>query len=415
MRQITLFSENFRVALQSIRNNLLRSILTVLIIAIGITSLVGILTAIDSIKNSITKEFNFMGVNTFTLSSRGMRVQMGNRVERSKNYSYVSYYQARAFKERFDFPSTTSISVNATSIATLKYESVKTNPNITIKGIDETFLYTSGYEVEKGRNFSQQDIQLGLNAAIIGSVLKDKLFKSGENPLGKTISIGGGKYIVIGVLKPKGAGFGNSSDMMCFVPFVNARKYFARPNMNFDVQVKVETQELMEAALGKAEATFRDIRGLTPLDETDFNIIKSDNLVNILLDNIKYITLATTIIGLITLFGAAIGLMNIMLVSVTERTREIGIRKAVGAKSRIVKQQFLVEAIVIGQLGGVIGVITGIFAGNIVSTLIGSSFIVPWFWIFTGVLLCFIVGIVSGYYPAKKASKLDPIESLRYE
>lgn len=415
MRKLTLFADNFRVALQSIKNNLLRSTLTVLIIAVGITSLVGILTAIDSIKNSITKEFNFMGVNTFTLTSRGLRAQVGNKIYRTKNYSYISYYQANEFKEKFDFPASTSVSVNATSTATLKYESVKTNPNITVKGIDDMYLFTAGYEVETGRSFSEQDIQLGRNVALIGSELMKKLFKSGENPLDKTISIGGGKYLVTGVMKPKGSGFGNSGDMMCFIPYTNTRNYFSRPNMNFDVQVKVNDPELMEAAMGKAEATFRDVRGLVPLDESDFNIEKSDNLVNILLDNIKYISLAATIIGLITLFGAAIGLMNIMLVSVTERTREIGVRKAVGAKSRTVKQQFLVEAIVIGQIGGVLGIIIGILTGNIVSRLIGSSFIIPWLWIFTGVVLCFIVGVVSGYYPAKKASMLDPIESLRYE
>ena len=185
--------------------------------------------------------------------------------------------------------------------------------------------------------------------------------------------------------------------------------------MNFNIQVKVNDAELMEAATGQAEARFRIIRGLDPLDETDFNIEQSDNLANILLDNIKNITLVATIIGFITLFGAAVGLMNIMLVTVTERTREIGIRKAVGAKSLSVKQQFLIEAIVIGQIGGVIGIIFGILIGNLISVIIGSSFIIPWMWIIAGVVLCFVVGIASGYYPAQKAARLDPIESLRYE
>jgi len=415
MRGTTLFAENFRIALKSIRSNLLRTILTVLIIAVGITALVGILTAIDSIKTSITKEFTFMGANTFTITSRGMRIQVGNSRIRTKNYSYISFYQAREFKEMFNFPAITAISVNASGTATVKYGSEKTNPNISVRGIDENYLLTAGYEINQGRSFSEDDIESGRFVALIGSSLVTRIFKNGENPLQKVISIGSGKYKVVGVLKEKGSGFGSSSDLVCFIPYTNARSYFSRPSMNFDIQIKINQSELLKAATGQAEATFRTVRNLDPLDETDFNIEKSDNIVKIFLENIKYITLVATVIGFITLLGAAIGLMNIMLVSVTERTREIGIRKAIGAKGGTVKQQFLIEAIVIGQIGGFLGIILGIVIGNLVSVMIGSSFIIPWSWIFLGVALCFAVGIISGYYPAQKASKLDPIESLRYE
>lgn len=415
MRGSALFIENIRIAMQSIRSNILRSILTVMIIAIGITALVGILTAIESIKTSITKEFTVLGANTFSITSRGMRVQIGNQRYRTKNYSYISYYEAKEFKQQFDFPATASISVNSTGTATLKYGSEKTNPNITVRGIDLDYLFTSGYEVNQGRSFSDDDIIAGRNMVLIGSELAKKLFKGMENPLGKEISIGNGKYKVIGVLKEKGSGFGGSSDMACFIPYSNSRTYFSRPNMNFDIQIMVNQSELMDAGIGQAESIFRMVRDLSPLDESDFNIEKSDNIVNLLLKNIKNITLVATIIGFITLLGAAVGLMNIMLVSVTERTREIGVRKAIGAKNRTVKQQFLIEAIVIGQIGGLLGIIIGILVGNLVSVMIGSSFIIPWGWILMGVALCFGVGIVSGYYPAQKASQLDPIESLRYE
>ncbi len=415
MRTVTLFSENLKIALRSIRSNLLRTVLTVMIIAVGITALIGILTAIDSIKTSITKEFTFMGAYTFTITSRGMQVQVGNQRYRSKNYSYISYYQAKAFKEQFNYPAVAAISVNASGSATVKYGSEKTNPNVNVRGIDENYLQTAGFEVEQGRSFSQAEIENGRNVVLLGKDVIKRIFKSGEDPIDKVISIGSGKYKVVGILKSKGSGMGISNDLVCFIPFTNARTYFSRPMMNFDIQIMAQRAEMMEVAIGQAEAVFRNVRNLDTFDETDFNIEKSDNLVNILLGNIRNITLVATIIGLITLFGAAVGLMNIMLVSVTERTREIGIRKAIGAKGRTVMQQFLMEAIFIGQIGGIFGIIFGILAGNMVASLIGSPFVIPWVWVITGVALCFIVGIISGYYPAQKAARLDPIESLRYE
>jgi len=407
--------ENIKIAFQSIRGNLVRSVLTILIIAVGIAALVGILTAIDSIKNSITAEFTRLGANTFSIQSRGMRVQIGNKRYRSKNYSYISYSQAREFRERYAFPAIASISVNATGTATVKYESKKSNPNVSVRGIDENFLQTAGYEVESGRGLSFRESFDGNNVALVGSGLITKLFPKDVDPIGKSIAVGSGKYQIVGVLKKKGSGFGEGGDQLVLLPFTNVRQYFPRPQMNFRISVMPKSAQLLDGAIGEAESTFRNIRGLNITDDSDFVIEKSDNLVNVLLDNIKYVTLAATIIGFITLMGAAIGLMNILLVTVAERTREIGIHKAMGATSHSIKQQFLIESIVIGQLGGFLGIILGILAGNGVSALIGSSFIVPWEWMLGGVVLCLIVSLASGVLPAIKASKLDPIEALRYE
>jgi putative ABC transport system permease protein len=356
-----------------------------------------------------------LGANTFSIQSRSLRIQIGNQRTRTRNYSYISFFQARDFRERYVFPASVSISVFATQTATIKFESKKTNPNITVRGIDENFLKTAGYEIESGRNLTFQESFNGNNVALIGAALVKKLFPNDVDPQGKSISVGSGKYQIVGVLKDKGSGFGSSSDQIVLIPFTNVRQYFPRPQMNFRISVMPEAPQLLDAAIGQAEAVFRNIRGLNILDDSDFVVEKSDNLVKVLLDNIKYVTLAATIIGFITLMGAAIGLMNILLVTVVERTREIGIHKALGANSRSIKQQFLIESIIIGQLGGFLGIILGILAGNGVSALIGSSFIVPWQWMFGGVVLCLIVSLGSGVLPAIKASKLDPIEALRYE
>lgn len=409
-----LFFENLKISFHAIRTNLLRTILTVFIIAIGITALVGILTAIDSIKSSITSSFTRLGANTFSIESRGMNVQIGNSRHRTRNYSFISYEQAKEFKEEFNFPALTSISTRASGTAVVKHRDKKSNPNVGVMGIDENYIFTGGYEIAKGRNLSSVDLEMNQHVALIGSGIVNVLFEKGEDPIDQIIAIGNGKYKVVGILKEKGSSFGGG-DNTCLLPITNVRQYFSRPRMSFGLNVMPNSPELLEIAAGEAEGLFRIIRGNRVGEESDFNIEKSDNLANMLIENLKYVTLAATFIGIITLFGAAIGLMNIMLVSVTERTTEIGIRKAIGAKATIIKYQFLFEAILIGQLGGILGIFLGIFVGNIVSFIIKSPFIVPWLWIFSGVVLCFIVGLASGYIPAVKASRLDPIVALRHE
>jgi putative ABC transport system permease protein len=358
---------------------MLRTVLTVLIIAIGIMALVGILTAIDSIKSSLTSQFTSMGANTFTIQNMGIRFQKGHG--RSVDYKSISYKEAVNFKERYSFPSVVSISVFASNVATVKYLSEKTNPNIPVIGVDENYLSTSGYDIEKGRNFTEQEIRMNRNYAIIGSELASNIFKNNEDPLNKVITVGNGKYKVVGVLKSKGASMGNNGDKICLLPMTNVRSYFSRQDMSFTISVMPVDVKLQDAAISEAEGMFRKIRRLKLVDDNNFEISRSDNLANMLFENISYVTIAATLIGIITLLGAAIGLMNIMFVSVTERTREIGTRKAMGATSGIIKQQFLFEAIFIGQMGGFLGIILGILIGNLISVLIDGPFIIPWIWI----------------------------------
>jgi len=410
-----IFAENIRISLSAIKGSMLRTVLTIAIIAIGIMALVGISTAIDALEKSFAENLMMMGSNTFTIKNRTMRVQMGHNSRRAKYYEPIKFRQALEFKRQYNFPATVSVFTNASWSATAKYKSKKTNPNCQIIGTDENYMLTSGNEIDKGRNFSEHEVFYGSHVAIIGSEIAGNLFKNNEDPLGKIISIGAGKYKVVGVIEEKGTGMGFTPDRQILLPITNVRQYFSRPNMSFTVNVMPINSQNVDAAIGEATGVFRVIRQNKLQEEDDFEISKSDQLLKMVFENTKAIKFAALIIGFITLFGAAIGLMNIMLVSVSERTREIGIRKSLGANSKTIRNQFLVESIVIGQLGGIFGIILGILIGNIVSIFTETSFIIPWVWIFIGVVLCLAVALLSGILPATKAAKLDPIESLRYE
>lgn len=411
-----LVRENISISLKAIRSQKLRTVLTMLIIAIGILSLVGTLTAIDAIKGSISSNFTRMGANTFTIRNKEMTVKIGRKGRGPKGYRQITYDEAVRFSKEYNFPAFPSVSTMASGSATVKFESKKTNPNIRIFGGDANYMTTSGYEMERGRNFSVQDVEYGNHVVILGKDVVDALFDKKVDPLDKIVTIGSGKYKIIGLLKSKGNSVGFGGDKVCIIPLNNVRQYFSRPNMSFTINVMTNSPQQMEAAISEATGTFRIIRDLPVGVEDNFEITKSDNLANLLIENTQKVTAGATFIGIITLLGAAIGLMNIMLVSVSERTREIGIRKAVGANHKTIRNQFLVEAIVICQMGGLLGILLAIIIGNVFSLLVlEGSFIMPWLWTFMGFSICMIVGLFSGLYPAVKASRLDPIEALRFE
>lgn len=407
--------ENIRVALQSVKNNLLRSVLTLLIIAFGIMALVGILTAIDSIIYSMGANFSRMGANSFKIRPLDEDGPRGNRNNR-KTGEPISFEEAMTFRERFDYPANVGISVSCTGIATLKHEMKKTNPNVRVEGWNENSLDVGGFEIEIGRNFTANDALNGGKVTIIGKEVVDKLFnKKPEKAINQSISIGSIKYKVIGVLASKGSAMGGSQDNRAMIPLLEAKRYYGSDSKNYRLDVAVRNTEDLDYAIGTATGLFRNVRRLKIGQENDFEIRTSDQLVSILKENTVELRLATVAIGMITLLGAAIGLMNIMLVSVTERTREIGICKALGATRQNIMIQFLTEAIVICQLGGIVGIFLGVMIGFGISHQLGGSFIIPWAWITLGFTVCLLVGLISGMYPALKAARLDPIESLRYE
>ena len=409
------YSENLKIALGAIRAQLLRTILTGLIISIGITALVGILTAIDAIKVSITGQFSRMGANTFTIRYRGPNIQVGKNGKTTKVNQTITFQQALEFKEKYDQKDAlVSVSYIASGTAQVSYESYKTDPNVAVWAADENYVETGGYQIDKGRDISQTDVKTAAPIALIGKEVKGKLFPK-KNPLGEFIEIGGRRYRVVGIMKEKGNAMGFGGDKSVFIPISKARSSFSQPNQSYAINIMSLNPEALETAISEATSLMRKVRRLNPKEKDNFGITRSDNLSKQLIESLSYITFAAIIIALITLLGAAIALMNIMLVSVTERTREIGIRKAIGAKAKTIRMQFLTEAIVICFLGGFAGIILGLTIGNLTSMIIGGSFIVPWNWMALALVLCFVVGLISGIYPAYKASNLDPIDSLRYE
>ena len=387
-----------------------------LIIAFGIMALVGILTSIDSTIYSLSDSFAGMGANSFEIEPKTNEVQGRRFGRRQKIAEPVSVKQAQSFKERYEFPAKVSITYPGSRSAQVKFETKKTDPNVEISGIDENYLDVKGYDLSAGRNFTKHEIASGNFKAIITDGIVKKLFRGNpEKALEQSVIVNGHRFRAIGVLKSKGSAMNFSGDRSVLIPFENARINFSSPNLNIPIVVKVLRPDAMQDAESAAIGLFRNIRMLKIKDENNFEIQKSDALVDELKDNTTKLRMSAVVIGMITLLGAAIGLMNIMLVSVTERTREIGIIKALGAKRSNIMFQFLTEAIIICQLGGMVGIILGILVGNIITLFMGGSFLIPWVWITLGVITCLIVGIASGMYPAIKASKLDPVEALRYE
>lgn len=411
-RRLTLAAENIDMALRAVRSNRLRSSLTIAIIALGITSLVGILTAVDSMDATLKDAYSRMGAGIINIRSL---YSMPADMSRIRNSREISRAQAERFTDYYRAPATVTIFTTVLSGTRAEAGQRRTNPTIDVIATDGNYLKYNMLELSSGRGISSADVEGGRFYCILGDNVARTLFEAQDDPVGQTVHISGRSYIVIGVTAPVGNNAGGSMDGSILVPYTNAMANLATSTPDFTIGILPDPSVSPEAAATEAEMTFRAVRRLAPFDDADFRITRSEAVIEELNSTMRTLTIAAIVIGLVTLTGAAVGLMNIMLVSVRERAREIGTRKALGAASKRIRAQFLMESVIIGQTGGLIGIAAGILIGNIIAAVMQASFVIPWLWMLLAIALCMAVGILSGYIPAKRAAALDPIECLRYE
>jgi len=421
-------SDSLSLAFRTVKSNKLRTGITVTIIALGIMALIGIVTAISSMNQSLTENFSTMGANSFSIRYQDRQIRLGGRRQvkktslnalkqkKSDNGKIITYEEAKLFKERYPFPAIVSISINGPQNVVVNNGDVKTNPNIAMRGVDENYLAQSGYTLALGRNFNKIDVQSGRSICIIGNSVAQKLYPDNtQRALDKIITVAGIKYRVIGLLKDKGSSSFFNADNIILTTYNNIRRLFTTDGSTYNLGIMVGDINDMDAAISEAKGTFRPIRKVAITEDNNFYIDKSDSIAEVFMKSLGTITTAAAFIGLITLIGAAIGLMNIMLVAVNERTREIGLIKAIGGTKKSVRNQFLFESIIISLIGAIFGIISGVLIGNVVSMLLHTGFVVPWAWVALGIVVCSVVGLFAGLYPALKAASLDPIVALRYE
>lgn len=419
--------DSLSLAFRTVKSNKLRTGITVAIIAFGIMALIGIITATTAMNQSLSESFSTMGTNSFSIRYWDRNFNMGRREvkktsakalksKKSNQEKIITYQEAKLFKERYAFPARVSLSVSGPGSITVSNDTKKTNPNVSLIGGDENILAQRGYTLFDGRNFNNLDVQSGKNVCIIGNSVAKKLYGDNtEKAMNKMIKVAGIKYQVIGILKDKGSSAFLNADNIVITTYNNIRRLYPTTGTSFGIGVMVNNINELEPAISEAKGTFRPIRNLNIDEENNFFIDKSDSLAEMFMTSLGAITTAAAFIGLITLIGAAIGLMNIMLVAVNERTREIGLIKAIGGTAKSIRSQFLFESIFISLIGAIFGIILGVIVGNVVGLFLHTGFVVPWIWAISGIVVCSAVGLFAGLYPAVKAARLDPIVALRYE
>lgn len=426
------FKDTISLSWKNISSNKLRTGITVAIMALGIFALILIITAITAASNSLTSSFSTMGANSFSLryKERNIRIGGGGRqptssaktsksalkVKKSNTGKIITYDEARAFKEQYIFPAKVGLAIRGPGNIVVNTDRKKTNPDVNVYGGDENYIELNGFKIAYGRNFTIADVQSGRSICVLGSGVAKKLYP--DNPqkaIDNVVKVDHIPYRVIAVLEDKGSSAFFNTSKIIVTSYNNIRRLYSSQNASFNVAIMVSDLRLMDVAIGEAKGTFRPIRKLDVKEDDNFYIDKSDSIAQTLLNNLGFLEQGTIGIAFITLIGAAIGLMNIMLVAVNERTKEIGLAKALGGTKRAIQAQFLMESIMISLMGAIVGIITGILLGNLVGLLLNTGFVVPWAWVIAGIIVCSLVGLIAGLYPAHKAAKLDPIVALRYE
>ncbi len=419
--------DTLSLAYRTVKSNKLRTGLTVAIIAIGITALIGIITAIQAMNQKLTESFSTMGANGFTIRYKERNIRFGNdndelkvtkknaRKEKRSNLGKpITEQEAERFIQNYKLPGVAGISVFAGNNFTVSFESKKTNPNVFVFGADDAYLELNGFSLLAGRNFMRQEVLSATHNCLLGYDVARKLFRGNpEKAVNRLVRVNSIPYRVVGVLNSRGSSFGFSRDNIVVISYKNIKKYYGANS--YSIGVKTDDINLVENSMGEAEGVFRAVRKLNTTEESNFVVERSDKVAETAISVLGNLTIAIVIIGLITLVGSAIGLMNIMLVSVTERTKEVGLIKAIGGKKSLVRQQFLAESVLISIAGAFFGIVAGVLLGNLFSMILQTGFVVPWNWVAYGIIICTAVGLVAGIYPAWKAGKLNPIDALRYE
>jgi putative ABC transport system permease protein len=407
-----LFTEILRLALDSLAANKLRSALTMLGITVGVFSVIGVMTMISGLRHSIESGLNVLGANSFHLT-KFPAVNFSDPRARFRNRRDIDYAQATRFKELMRDQAEISLSLRRGG-RRVQYGEWRTNPNVSLLGTDENFVNSRNYEISAGRNLGADDVELGRAVVLLGDDVVKRLFVH-EEPLGRIVRIDGQSYTVVGVLAPKGSSFGQSQDNLAVTPITQHLETYGRAWRSINVNVQAPSQALLEPTLEDAIGTMRLVRGLGPETPNDFEVFSNDSLIEAFNNIAGVVATGAFVISAIALLASGIGVMNIMLVSVTERTKEIGIRKSIGARKRNILAQFLLEAIVLSLAGGLTGIVVGVVGGNVGARLLNASVVFPWGWALGGMSVCSAIGIVFGFYPAWKAASLDPVEALRYE